>query len=397
MIRLVQKELNKELEVGRVIGTYGGDQPGTTVIFIGGIHGNEPAGVFAISHILEELRQQNIPFKGKFYGIAGNLPALSTGVRFVDADLNRIWAPNGQLLPKPDESAQRSEIIEIFEKVLQETNDTVLVFDLHTTSSESIPFIAIGDTLRNRTLASAFPVPIVLGLEEHMKGTLFSFLSRSGISSIIFEAGKHEAASSINNHITFIWQALVSTGCIPEHALKIKPKLLSRSFEATILETVFRYPLEEDDNFVVRPGFKNFHRIRKSTLIANHNGNPVFPPTGGRIFLPLYQKQGRDGFFIVKKVSRFWLFLSSVIRRLRIDRNLHWLPGVSHHPDLRSGYIINRRIAKVFALQIFHLLGFRLEKASDNTIIMKRREFDFAPPDNQTALNRIKLVKDSLP
>lgn len=397
MIKLQQQGKHETIEFGRVIGTYGGEQPGNTVVFIGGIHGNEPAGVFAINQVLQELRERALPFKGKFYGIAGNLPALQSGVRFIEADLNRIWAPNGQAVSSPSESVERTEIIKILEEILQETDKPIMVFDLHTTSAESIPFIAIGDTLRNRYIASRFPVPIVLGLEEHMKGTLFSFLSRSGISSIIFEAGQHNDESSIKNHTTFIWQALITSGCIESNSHRGIPKLISYSFEANIMETVSRYGIELEDEYEVKPGFKNFDPINKSTLIANHNGESVYPQKDGMIFLPLYQKQGRDGFFIVKKVSRFWLFISSIVRRLRIDRKLHLLPGVKHHPELKSGYIINRRIAKIFALQVFHLLGFRLEKTINSTFIMKRREFDFAPPDNTTVLDRIKMVKDSLP
>lgn len=397
MIRLLQKDTSEEIEFGRLVGTHGGELPGNTVIFVGGMHGNEPAGVFAISHVLDELRNRNIPFRGKFYGIAGNLPALSSGVRFIEADLNRIWAPNGQMNNRPAESHERSEIIEIFEQILEETDKPITVFDLHTTSADSVPFIAIGDTLRNRSLASKFPVPIVLGLEEHMKGTLFSFLSRSGISSVIFEAGQHDDISSIKNHITFIWQALLIHGCLDLKYVPKIPKLLSRSFEANIMETVYRYGLEEHDEFEVVPGFQNFTPITKSTKIADHNGAPVYFPSKGRIFLPLYQKQGKDGFFIVQKVSKFWLFLSAVIRRLKIDRKVHHFPGVSHHPEMKSAYIINRGVAKIFALQIFHLLGFRLEKAHNSKIIVKRREFDFAPPDNSTILKRIQSVKDSLP
>ena len=45
------------------------------------------------------------------------------------------------------------------------------------------------------------------------------------------------------------------------------------------------------------------------------------------------QGQGSDGFFLASQVKPFWLELSAVLRRLRLDTLLRILPGVSAHPD----------------------------------------------------------------
>ena len=48
MIKVYSKALDQSIEVDRLIGQIRGEQPGPTIIFLGGMHGNEPSGVFAL-------------------------------------------------------------------------------------------------------------------------------------------------------------------------------------------------------------------------------------------------------------------------------------------------------------------------------------------------------------
>lgn len=90
--------------------------------------------------------------------------------------------------------------------------------------------------------------------------------------------------------------------------------------------------------------------------------------------MPLYQSSGEDGFFIIRRVPAWALRLSIVLRKLKFERFLTWLPGVSrskHHPD---ALIVNKRIARFLAIQIFHLLGYRRKQADGDVMIFSRRE-----------------------
>jgi hypothetical protein len=51
------------------------------------------------------------------------------------------------------------------------------------------------------------------------------------------------------------------------------------------------------------PGFINFQAIEKGMVLANENGQSVIAPESGNIFMPLYQDQGADGFFIIERVD----------------------------------------------------------------------------------------------
>src|SRR5688572_28969476 len=66
---------------GRIIGRYKGEGPGPLLICIGGMHGNESAGILAIKEVLRLLDIEKdfnpgFHYKGSFVGILGNLPAI---------------------------------------------------------------------------------------------------------------------------------------------------------------------------------------------------------------------------------------------------------------------------------------------------------------------------------
>jgi len=71
----------KKLRVGeiqsRVIGIYEGKRKGPLFICVGGMHGNEPAGVLAIREVLkmlevEPLGNPTFRYAGQFVGLIGN-------------------------------------------------------------------------------------------------------------------------------------------------------------------------------------------------------------------------------------------------------------------------------------------------------------------------------------
>lgn len=58
----------------RIIHHLKGDSPGPLVIFFGGIHGNESAGVIALEKKLSGISPKDI--RGEVYGLYGNIEAL---------------------------------------------------------------------------------------------------------------------------------------------------------------------------------------------------------------------------------------------------------------------------------------------------------------------------------
>ncbi|MEP7011597.1 MAG: succinylglutamate desuccinylase/aspartoacylase family protein [Acidobacteriota bacterium] len=372
----------------RVLGSYSTGTPGPLVIATGGMHGNEPSGARAILRLFETLQAAAPAFRGRILGLSGNLAALNRGERFLDRDLNRAWRPERLAAlegARPEDlTGEDRELVELggeIQAALGSRTGAAVFLDLHTTSSDSAPFAIVSDSRVNRRLAQALGVPILLGLEESLEGTLLNYVNQLGHVAIGFEAGQHQAPESVARQEAALWLTLVSTGCLTENEARRVGDLPARRallLESTrglplALELRHRHAIRPEDDFAMNPGFKNFFPIQKGTVVAHDRGGDVRAEEGGYLFMPLYQKLGDDGYFLVRRVHPFWLGVSTVLRTLRVDRLLPLLPGVRSVEGRTDALRLDTRIARGFALDVCHLLGFRKESHDGPRLLVERR------------------------
>jgi len=358
-----------------------------TVIVFGGIHGNEPAGILALQKVIQKIEQENLKFKGNFYAIAGNLNALKKGLRFEAVDLNRIWthenlielSNNGQDFSP--EQKEQEKIYKIIQEIEHENNGPLYFIDLHTTSSVTIPFITISDSLNNRNFSNKFSVPIVLGIEEYLDGPLLTYINEFGYISLGFEAGQHNDTQSVLNFEAFVWQVLVASKCLDRkelEAFKYYQFVLDEYKEhKNFYEIDYRYYLKENASFKMLNGFENFQHVSRHEVLAHKGTKEIKSPLKGQIFMPLYQKQGKDGFFIVRRISQFWLILSIVARKLHLHNLLRILPGINQDKNNKYTLIVNPRVAKFLATEIFHLFGYRKKTKKGLKLHFIKRDRDY--------------------
>lgn len=391
--RLLAQETDTK-DIPRLLGSYGGQVPGPLVICIGGLHGNEPAGIYAARQVLQTLRAEQLPFRGEFVALAGNRAALAQGRRYVEQDLNRLWfadrvtALRQQVQPKdanPEDEEQRDLLMSI-ERTLARRRGPVIFLDLHTTSAAGPPFAVIGDTLLNRQLALSFPASVILGLEEYLEGTILNYMNDCGYIAVGFEGGQNESLSSVDNHQAVIWMTLRTAGCL-HHAdvpqtflLAHKAALRTRNFPR-VLEVRYRHAIHSEDEFVMEPGYTNFQEVRRGQLLAHDCRGDIRAREDGYILMPLYQSQGTDGFFLVREVHPFWLKMAAWLRRLRLDAMLPWFPGIRRHTERAEALVVNPKIARWFVIELFHLLGFRRQHAEDGKLVVSRRPHDVSSFD----------------
>lgn len=377
--------------LARLLGALGERQlPGDpTLIVLGGLHGNEPAGVRAAERLLAWLGEARPPLRGRLVALAGNLEALAAGRRYIDQDLNRIWTEAGLARLRqspgaaadPDAGAEAREMAELYALLwaeIEAAEGPVYIIDAHTTSSQSAPFILFGDTLPNRAFARRFPVPLVLGLEEQVEGTLLSHLVDIGCIAIGVEGGQHDDPSAIDNLEAVLRLALIAAGMLPPEAMPDQGACrdrLARSREGLpgVMEVRHRHPVAPEDRFAMRPGYLNFQPIAAGEILAGDRRGPVRAVEAGRILMPLYQGQGEDGYFITRPISPAWLGVSELLRRLPLRWLLPILPGVARHPDLAGALVVDTRVARFFPLQVFHLLGYRKQTWSTDRLVIRRR------------------------
>ena len=373
-----------------LIGAYVGDASGPTLIVIGSVHGNEPAGVEALLRISERLESMTEKMRGRVYLVAGNTRALPRQVRFIDRDLNRAWTRNNlgvlgaQRMHKVSECRELAELDQLLDSVLITARSEVYILDLHSTSAGGVPFATVGDTLRNRSFAQKFPVTILLGIEEQLEGTLLEYVNNAGAVTLGFEGGQHDARETVENHGSLVWLALANAGILGEADIpdlnEHRSRLANGKRGPRVVEVRYREAIAPDDEFEMNPGFNNFDPISRGQVLARKQQLPVHAVESGLILMPLYQKQGEDGFFIGRTVAPFWLKLSEVLRRAEVQNLMHWLPGVERDPDDAETFIVNTRTARFFPLQIFHLLGFRRRRWSGDKLIVSRRRHDTVSP-----------------
>ncbi len=291
----------------RRIGDYGGGEPGPCLIVIAGIHGNETGGVLALQQIFRYLNQYRPPIKGRLVGLAGNLKALRAGVRYVDTDLNRMWVPAFLDGGPYDQLAEYEEFLAIrqeMEILFAEARGPVVTLDCHSFSAPGPPFVISDGVQTNRELLRGLPMPVVLGLTAKLHGTLAHHVESLGHRALAVEGGRHGERETVANLNLFLWLILVKSGCLrAEDAPETIDHAWSRLAELTgdlprFVRIVHLHRILDGDQFVMNPGFKNFDPVTEGQPLAVDRNGVIRSSLDGCILMPLYQGQGRDGFFI---------------------------------------------------------------------------------------------------
>jgi len=296
----------------RVIGEFDRGTPGPLVMLVGGIHGNETEGVNAIENVFQDLESSDFPIKGKIIGLRGNLQALAAKRRFIDYDLNRCWREehlpyllqNREKLHKVEDH-EALALLEILDTYLQGDYSQKVLVDLHTTSSQKGSFIIVHGYYADEPIVNNLQLPIILNLENYLKGTLSNYACERGMLAFAFEGGLIGSQEACDIHTAGIWEVLQTAGAIPfqtaphfqkyRELLQLQAQGLPDKVHVTDIHWV-----HADDQFRMQPGFVNFTPVKKGEVLAHDKRGKIEAPRDGMVFMPLYQKQGNDGFFIVE-------------------------------------------------------------------------------------------------
>ncbi len=298
------------MEVTREIGRLVSDTPGSTLIAIGGVHGNEHAGIHAARRILDRLGRGQVAFKGEVVALAGNVGAMAQGKRFVDHDLNRVWT-DAQIaaldsLAAPDaEHREQRDLLAAIRGAMARARGPVVLVDLHSTSAAGVPFVACGTSAGQRALIlrSGLPIPSILGLEDKVDGALSAYWNAHGCAAAItVEGGQHQDPATVDNLEAALLLVLEGTGMIAKNAIPdiaaARAMLDGRRGDLPrMMEVVSRFAITPDQGFTMVPGFRNVDYARARQLLARDKSGEIRATADGLVILPLYQGQGNDGFF----------------------------------------------------------------------------------------------------
>jgi predicted deacylase len=305
----------------RVIAELRGSEPGPTLIVIGGIHGNEPAGIVAARAAIGALTAEQV--RGELVALVGNLRAGAAARRYLTHDLNRMWtderiasartaAAAASVAVVRAEHAVDAEVLELIElsaaidRAIQRARGPIYLLDLHTTSADGYPFAVVGPTPEHRRFAAAFQLPGIVGLEEALAGVLTAYFGRRGCVTLAIEGGQHTTGAAADNLAAVITIALDVTGVVPgvagvagarDHLQRVRGEL------PAMIEVALRHPVKPEHAFRMEPGFRNIQRTAAGTLLACDRTGEIRAPFDGVVLLPLYQPDGTDGFFYGRAVA----------------------------------------------------------------------------------------------
>ena len=293
----------------RIIGRYSSNNDGPLVFITAAVHGNEPSGVEALEEVFKQLQASEAIINGTLIGLRGNLNALQNNRRFIDEDLNRTWKEEkiSKTFMETHEETEMQEIIQILDSELEKNDGQKAYFlDCHTTSSQSAPYMSVQVKNDNDAWAHNFPTYIVRGFSDIVNGSIDHYFTDRGLMGFTFEAGQHEDPSSAKHHQSMIWLILKEACDLDLSNIKTYPQcvesLKNDAPEQKTFEIIHRHEIKDGDDFKMEPGFDNFQKISKGELLAHNNGKELNSTWDAYIFMPLYQGQGNDGFFVIEAV-----------------------------------------------------------------------------------------------
>lgn len=383
-----ENEQIEETKKERVLRKYIKGKNSSTLVITVCMHGNEPAALAAMKLLFSPDRIGEEDLNGNVYVLIGNMEALNCSQRFINKDFNRVWNRENLELVRHTPKEEWPEIHELQElksmdrlitSIVIEHREQPLVFlDLHTTSADSAPFIPFNDAIMNRNLAENFPIPLILGIEEFLDGPLMSYINDLGFPALGFEAGRHDDPFSADRHAAFVELFLFHLGMIDltENQIQEMQDSLTLGFKFSpgFYEIIHRHGVVPFSGFKMAQGFRNFQTIDKHQVLATDQAGDITAVRYGQIFMPLYQNEGDDGFFIIRPVSRFWLWISKLLRKLNLLKGIAYLPGVRVDTLNPRIFWANPKITRFFPREIFHLLGFRVKRTSSGKLMLVFRE-----------------------
>jgi len=310
-----------DMELKRIIGRHDGLEKGPLLICFGAMHGNEPAGVEALKLMIKMLEVEPITnpafqCKGRLLAIRGNIQAIKENKRFIEKDLNRQWTKENVAYVKQNdfkdlgsEEKELKTIIEVVEKEIADYQPEKVVFlDLHTTTAFGGIFSIATNEKESLRIAIELHAPVILGLLDGISGTSLHYFNNENFApdtvAVCFESGQHNENLSINRAIAAITNCLRTIGCVnAEHVENLHDNLLKEHSSGLpkVSQLVLTHPIKDGDNFEMYPDYKNFQKVSKGEVIAKDKNGEIVAPDDALILMPLYQKQGDDGFFLIKE------------------------------------------------------------------------------------------------
>lgn len=235
------------------------------VAVVGGIHGDEPCGVAAVTELMEQAPAVDRPVAL----IVANELAVEQGRRYIDTDLNRAF-PGDPAGSHEDRLAAR----------LDSFLEGVSVLALHSTQSHDEPFAVVDEvTERTRRICRRLPIDAVVESGSFVEGRLFA-----SADVIEVECGRQWSSAATRNALELARAFMAAEGALPDPP---------PTHDHPVYRIRDRVPKRRAESYDVR--VENFSRVTSGEIFATVDGDPV---RAEKAFYPiLMSPEGYDEVF----------------------------------------------------------------------------------------------------
>lgn len=290
-------------EIGSGIWQAAGTLPGTHIVVLGGVHGDEKTGIEVVKFLRGTFNKDETKVdKGKLTLILGNEEAIKMGKRGTtpDHNLNRMFSDKHLAGPVLNfyESRRAHELAPILKSA-------DISLDIHSTSVPTVPFLPCAFSPRHEKVYRWFDAGVVLADPDFVLGgqrsTTDEYVDYCGGVGVCFETGYANDTSRLPAVTKGILNILADQGLIGSSQPLAPPKPNYKVYRLTrkiiLTEAGFRY---------VKGFPQSFQEVKKGELIGYHGEIPEVAEEDGVIAFPRAEDQwmlGHDIFFLARRIK----------------------------------------------------------------------------------------------
>lgn len=183
------------------------------VVFVGALHGNEPAGLDAIISFHKHFAKNNYKLqKGKITFILGSPESFKIGERFIDQNLNRAFT---KVISNNQEGLRVAQIRQFLA-----TSSVNVLLDFHSVSSGDFKMAIFQNRKAQKFAQKISPLNLYFWpRSEHLPGSLMEECQNFGTTALSFECGNHNSPNAPQIALIHLQNTLLEIGMVNKNQL----------------------------------------------------------------------------------------------------------------------------------------------------------------------------------
>ena len=242
------------------------------LLIFGGIHGNEPCGIYAINRFMREIDAGMWSLKqGSITFAYGNLAAIKNNTRYVDYNMNRMFG-----LPQTAPQAIEYARVRLLERLIP--NKTAML-DLHSALTPAPDFM-LAESIAHPLAKALQPTYLVSGWESFatVTGDTECYGLSLGVTAVTYEAGQHDDAKTLEHAYEMLLRFLNHYHVI-DYAWTH-----TRSMQHLVLKQVIHKQSHQDQWLIP---IHNFMSVHKGQEILRLDGVTFHAPFDAYLVFPV--------------------------------------------------------------------------------------------------------------